>query len=67
MQLSFWVLVSIIFGAGAIFVFGIWVGFRLALKGVTMAIEDSSMDEVLRYKNLRFIAVVDGGKAPPSK
>lgn len=67
MQLTIWTVLATIFGAGVIFLLGMWVGFRLAVKGVTMAIEDSSMDRVLRYKNLRFVAVVDGGKAPSSK
>lgn len=60
MSLTLWTVAGIFFGVGIVFIFGIYVGIRIAQRGIEMALEDAAMKGVLEYKNVRFIPVITG-------
>lgn len=62
MTLGFWTVLGIVFGFGMVFLFGIYLGIRIAQYAVDQAITDAAIKGVLEYKNVRFIPVVKGGK-----
>lgn len=61
-SLGFWTILGIIFGVSIIFLFGMWAGMRMALYGVSKAMEESTLKGVIEYNNVRFVPVVKGGK-----